>query len=629
MKTSIATVSIPGTLPDKVSAISAAGFDGVEVFEQDFITYNGTTKDVARLIADHGLVIDLYQPVRDFEGLSGTERQRAFDMIERKFDLMGELGTDLLLVSSTTNPNSLGGIERIADDFGDLAERANKRGLRIGYEALPWARHVKDYRDAWEVVRRVDDTSVGLVLDSFLVSVAKTNLDQLRSIPSDKIFHVQLADASSVEMDLRYLSRHFRCMPGEGDLPLIEFAAAVCATGYKGAFSLEVMNDEFRGALPRTLAVDGYRSLLYLMDSVSRLHPEINVDTPSMPARARIEGIEFVEFAADDTEAETLAGMLGSLGFSRHAKHVSKRVELWRQGDINLVINTENEGYAHSAYVMHGTCVCDVGISVADARSAIDRATTLGASVFQQKRSDAELDIPAIRGVGGSVLHFFDRQSDLAKVWEHEFTATGEDAGDDVGLTCIDHIAQTMNHEELLSWTLFYLSIFDVERTPIKRINDPDGVVSSRAIHSGDGKGRLTLNGVDTHRTFAGRFMADSFGSSVQHVAFRTDDILKAAEKLKNKGFEALPIPENYYLDLASRFGLSEDEVEALARYNILYDKDEDGEYFQLFSVPYGEGFFFEIVERRGGYNAYGGPNAPYRTAAQKRRFRPNAIPRR
>ena len=629
MRTSIATVSIPGTLPDKISAIAAAGFDGVEVFEQDFITYNGTTKEVAKLIADHGLEIDLYQPVRDFEGLIGDERQRAFDMIERKFDLMGDLGTNLLLVSSTTNANSLGGIERIAADFAELGERAKKRSLSIGFEALPWARHIKDYRDAWEVVRRVDDVSVGLILDSFLVSVSGTNLDQLRSIPSDKIFHVQLADAPSVEMDLQYLSRHFRCMPGEGDLPLLEFASAVCTTGYNGAFSLEVMNDEFRGALPRTLAVDGYRSLLYLLDSVGRSHPEIKVETPKMPARAKIEGIEFVEFAADDNEAKTLAEMLSTLGFSRHAKHVSKRVELWRQGDINLVINTEKEGYAHSAYVMHGTCVCDVGISVADAHSTIKRASTLGASVFQQQRSNYELDIPAIRGVGGSVLHFLDRQSDLAKVWEREFTETGEVADDDVGLKTVDHIAQTMNHEELLSWTLFYLSIFDVERTPMKRINDPDGVVSSRAIHSRDGKGRLTLNGVDTHRTFAGRFMADSFGSSVQHVAFRTDDILETARKLETKGFKALPIPENYYLDLGSRFGLSQDEVESLSRYSILYDKDEDGEYFQLFSVPYGEGFFFEIVERRGHYNAYGGTNSPYRTAAQKRLIRPASVPRR
>lgn len=629
MKTSVATVSIPGTLPDKISAIAAAGFDGVEVFEQDFITYNGTTKDVAKLIADHGLEIDLYQPVRDFEGLAGEERQRAFDVIERKFDLMGDLGTDLLLVSSTTNPGSLGGVERIADDFAELAERAGKRNLRIGFEALPWARHVKDYRDAWEVVRRVDAQSLGLVLDSFLVSVSETDLDQVRSIPSEKIFHVQLADAPSVEMDLQYLSRHFRCMPGEGDLALIEFASAVCATGYSGTFSLEVMNDEFRGALPRTLAVDGYRSLLYLMDSVGRLNPEIKVDTPSMPARAKIEGIEFVEFAADDTEAKALAQMLDSLGFSRQAKHVSKRVELWRQGEINLVINTEKEGYAHSAYVMHGTCVCDIGISVADAHSTINRASTLGASVFQQRRSNYELDIPAIRGVGGSVLHFLDRQSDLAKVWEHEFTEIETEAVEDAGLKTVDHIAQTMNHEELLSWTLFYLSIFDVERTPIKRINDPDGVVSSRAIHSSDGKGRLTLNGVDTHRTFAGRFMADSFGSSVQHVAFRTDNILETARKLRTKGFEALPIPENYYLDLASRFGLSEKEVGTLQANSILYDKDDDGEYFQLFSVPYGEGFFFEIVERRGAYNAYGGVNSPYRTAAQKRLIRPASLPRR
>ena len=144
----------------------------MEVFEQDFITYNGNTKQVAKLVADYGLNIDLYQPVQDFEGLTGNERKRAFDVIERKFDLMGDLGTDLLLVTSTTNRNSLGGIERIADDFAMLGEMASKRCMRVGFEALPWGLHVKDYRDAWEVVRRADNPSVGLVLDSLLAASA-------------------------------------------------------------------------------------------------------------------------------------------------------------------------------------------------------------------------------------------------------------------------------------------------------------------------------------------------------------------------------------------------------------------------------------------------------------------------
>lgn len=129
MKTSIATISIAGDLRDKLTAIAKAGFDGVEIFEQDFVTYDGAPRDVGALVADHGLKIDLFQPFRDFEGLAGAARLRAFDRAERKFDLMEELGTDLLLVSSTTSPEALGGIDRIAADFGELGERAAKRGL--------------------------------------------------------------------------------------------------------------------------------------------------------------------------------------------------------------------------------------------------------------------------------------------------------------------------------------------------------------------------------------------------------------------------------------------------------------------------------------------------------------------
>ncbi|MGI9502713.1 MAG: sugar phosphate isomerase/epimerase family protein, partial [Geminicoccaceae bacterium] len=150
MKTSIATVSISGDLPEKLAAIAEAGFDGIEIFEQDFIAYDGSPRDVGNLVRDHGLEIMLYQPFRDFEGLPGPERRRAFDRAERKFDLMAELGTDLMLICSSVHPKALGGIDRAADDLAELGEHAAKRGLRVGYEALAWGRYINDHRDAWE-----------------------------------------------------------------------------------------------------------------------------------------------------------------------------------------------------------------------------------------------------------------------------------------------------------------------------------------------------------------------------------------------------------------------------------------------------------------------------------------------
>lgn len=620
MKTSIATATLYGELREKLAAIARAGFDGVEIFEADVIAFDGPPADIGKMARDHGLTIDLYQPMRGFEGLPEPLRKRAFDRVETKFDLIEELGTDLLAVTSSSHPESLGGIDRIAADFAELGERAARRGLRVGYEALSWGRHVSDYRDAWEVVRRAGQSTVGLVLDSFHTLVQHSDLDGIRGIPGDRIFHIQLADGPLIEMDPYYRSHHFRTLPGEGDLPLAEFMRAVAATGYRGPLALELFNDQIRGGNPRTLSVDGYRSLLALMDEVQRAEPGVMIDVPRMPPKGQAKGVEFVEFTANDTEAGTLCDLLRTLGFAPKARHISKDVTLWRQGDINIVVNTETEGYAHSAYVLHGTSVCDIGILVDDAETTAKRAVALGANIFSQRRGLGELDIPAVRAVGGSVLHFLDRKSELAEVWDTEFRLTDPpDPATPVGLTRIDHIAQTMTREELMTWTLFYTAVLDVEKAPTIGISDPLGVVQSRAIQSSDGALRLTLNGADTHHTLAGRFVSQGHGSSVQHLAFATDDIFATAMALEQNGFLALDIPQNYYTDLATRFDLDADAAEQLRRSNILYDEDGHGSFFQLYSRLYGNGFFFEIVQRRGNYDGYGAPNAAYRTAAQRR----------
>ncbi|MGI3166957.1 bifunctional sugar phosphate isomerase/epimerase/4-hydroxyphenylpyruvate dioxygenase family protein [Pseudooceanicola sp. 200-1SW] len=628
MKTSIATVCIAGDLREKLAAIAAAGFDGIEIFEQDFIAFDASPRDVGAMVRDHGLEISLFQPFRDFEGLPEPERTRAFDRMERKFDLMQELGTDLVLVCSSCHPKALGGIDRMAADFAELGDRASKRGLRVGYEALAWGKHVWDHRDAWEVVRRADHPNIGLIVDSFHTLGRKLDPDSIRRIPGDKIFFVQLADAPLIEMDLLYWSRHFRNMPGEGDLDVTGFMRAVAATGYDGPISLEVFNDQFRGGSPRAIAQDGHRSLVYLMDQVKRAEPELKITAPDIPARVEAEGVAFVEFAASEAEAEGLRKLLSSMGFRRAGKHVSKQVEVWQQGEIRIVLNTEQEGFAHTAHIAHGLNICDVGLTVHSAADTVTRARALGATPFSQPVGPGELDIPAIRGVGSGLLHFIDHGSDLAKVWEIEFEPAPGGAATEAGLTRIDHIGQTMNYEEMLTWSLFYLSLFDVAKQATVDVVDPGGLVRSQAIESPDGALRLTLNGAETHRTFAGRFIADSFGSSVQHVAFATDDIFATAEALRETGFEALPMSDNYYDDLAARLGLEPEFTDRLRRGNILYDEDANGAFFQVYTRSVGDGIFLEIVQRKGGYVGYGAPNAPFRIAAQRRLMPQPGIPR-
>lgn len=146
-----------------------------------------------------------------------------------------------------------------------------------------------------------------------------------------------------------------------------------------------------------------------------------------VPARARVEGVEFVEFTASPPEAEVLGRTLRCLGFGQVAQHVSKAVTLWRQEGINIVINCERRGYAHSAYVMHGTSVCDIGLMVDNAKEAGRRAVAFGANYFSQQHGAGELAIPAVRGVGGSVLHFLDRKSELSDVWKTEFRPLAPD----------------------------------------------------------------------------------------------------------------------------------------------------------------------------------------------------------
>src|ERR1700756_607447 len=162
---SIATVSISGALDEKLRAIASAGFTMVEIFESDLIASGARPREIARLCTDLGLTICAYQPFRDFEGMPAPQRTRNFVRAERKFDLMAELGTDLMLVCSNVSPLSLGGIDRASADFCELGARAHACGLRVGFEALAWGKHVSDYRDAWEIVRRADHPSIGIILD--------------------------------------------------------------------------------------------------------------------------------------------------------------------------------------------------------------------------------------------------------------------------------------------------------------------------------------------------------------------------------------------------------------------------------------------------------------------------------
>ncbi|MCB5176928.1 bifunctional sugar phosphate isomerase/epimerase/4-hydroxyphenylpyruvate dioxygenase family protein [Microvirga lenta] len=618
MRTAIATVCLSGTLTEKIEAIAAAGFKGVEIFENDLLSFNGSPKDARRMIEGLGLSTITFQPFRDFEGMPEPQRSKVFARAERKFDVMEELGCDLLMVCSNVSPDALGGIDRAAADFHELGERAAKRGMRVGFEALSWGRHIHDYRDAWEVVRRANHPAVGLVLDSFHILARRTDLSAIRSIPPERIFLVQMADAPKLDMDYLSWSRHYRCFPGQGELPIDEFMLALHATGFDGLLSLEIFNDRFRAGSTRSVAIDGQRSLIVMLDELRQRTGAVFPELQGLPPKADCSGVEFIEFAVDERSAVGLEKSLIGLGFRKAGIHRSKAVTRWRQGDINIVVNADKEGFAHSFNITHGTSVCALALRVNDAPGMLERAVMLLDQPFQQPVGPGEMNIPAVRGLGGSLLYFVDHKTGLDRLWDVDFEPLkdGDFAG--AGLTTVDHVSQSMHYEEMLTWLLFYTSLLEVQKTPVQTVIDPGGVVQSQAIETRDGSLRLILNASQSRQTLSSRFLNDLFGSGVQHIALATSNIFTTVEHLKANGIELLPIPENYYDDLEVRTDLSADDVERLRAGSILYDREGSAEYLQVYTRMIEGGFFFEIVERRN-YQGYGAVNAPIRLASQTR----------
>ena len=268
MKKSIATVSLGGKLTDKLEAIAAAGFESIEIFEPNLLSYEGTAREIARYTAELGLTMEVFQPFRDFEGVSEEQFRHNLDRAESKFDLMDELGAPLMLVCSNTDNNIFDDEERAAAQLYELAERARRRGIRIGYEALAWGTHVNRFDKAWRIVQRANHANLGLIVDSFHTLVLHDDWSSLRDLPGERIFFVQLGDALRLDVDPLTLRRNHSKLPGQGDFDVPSFLRAVLATGYAGTISLEIFNEK-TDMSPRETANAGLNSLI-LMEKLAR-----------------------------------------------------------------------------------------------------------------------------------------------------------------------------------------------------------------------------------------------------------------------------------------------------------------------------------------------------------------------
>jgi 4-hydroxyphenylpyruvate dioxygenase len=576
MRRSIATVCLSGTLDEKLAAAARAGFDGVELFEADLVNSPLAPDDVGRLAEDLGLTIDLYQPFRDFEAVPEPDLRRA----EAKFEVMVQLGADTLLVCSNVSPEAIDDDDLAAEQLHALADRAAQHGLRIAYEALAWGRHVNEYDHAWRIVQTADHPALGTCLDSFHVLSRGTDLDAIAGI--DKVFFLQLADAPHLSMDVLQWSRHYRCFPGQGSFDLTGFLRRVLDAGYRGPLSLEVFNDVFRQADPDRTAVDAMRSLLVLEDD--------------LPASPPLGGFAFVEIGVDPQSAAETEELLRTLGFGHVGPHRSKPVQLWQHGDIRVVLN-------HGAGEDDPEVVA-VAVESADPQRSAARAEALLAPVLERRRSPGEADLSAIAAPDGTSVFFCGADAS----WLDDFLAIEPEPGDGVPIDRIDHITLAHPFEAFDEAALFYRSVLDLRPGPSTELAAPGGLVRSRALASADGRVRIVLNVPALAGTQRGQ-------AELQHVAFACGDALAAARAMRDRGAPILPIPDNYYADLEARYEL--EFLDELREHDVLYDRTDDGELLHFYSALEGR-LFFEVLERRGGYDGYGAVNSPVRMAAQR-----------
>ncbi|MFJ6080895.1 bifunctional sugar phosphate isomerase/epimerase/4-hydroxyphenylpyruvate dioxygenase family protein [Streptomyces sp. NPDC092369] len=589
MRASIATVSLSGSLTEKLAAASRAGFDGVEIFENDLLASPLTPEEIRSRCADLGLTIDLYQPMRDIEAVPAEEFARNLRRARHKFEVMRRLGADTVLVCSSASPLAVDDDALAAEQLAQLADLAQNFGIRVAYEALAWGRHVSTYDHAWQVVQAADHPALGTCLDSFHILSRGSDPKGIEDIPGQKIFFLQLADAPLLAMDVLQWSRHYRCFPGQGGFDVAGLVGHVLRAGYTGPLSLEVFNDVFRQAEAGPTAVDAHRSLLVLQEAVG---------VAELPAPVVPTGIAFAELVTAD--AEPVSAVLAALGFARTARHRNKPVDLWQQGDARVLVNTG------PAARRDGTALAAIGLETPDPAGAARRAEALLAPVLPRRRAPQDAPLDAVAAPDGTELFFcatgrpepVDWRADFEDV-QHSPTASD--------VRRIDHLALTQPWHHFDEAALFHQGVLGLDAQESVDVADPYGLLRSRAVTGADGGVRIALS--------VGAAPTDDTVHA-QHIALDTQDVVAAARRFRAAGGPLLEMPANYYDDLAARFEFADGELATYRELGILYDRDAYGEFRHCYTHTVGR-VFFELVQRDGGYRGYGATNAPVRLAAQ------------
>ena len=270
------SITLAGTLQMKLQASKDAGFLQIMLWAKDLVNHAGGIDDAIRLVRESGIRVTGIQVMRDFEGLSGELHEYKLDIAKNMLRVCQSVGAPVLMVCSTTSSHASGDMSLIARHLSKLATLAVPLGVRVGYEALSWGRHINQYMQSWAVVELADHANLGVVIDSFHMLANRAELDGIDDIPSEKIAMVQLSDfmwrdICSPEERLE-TARHLRVFPGEGahSQELCELLRRLDRSGYRGDYSFEVFNDDYLQLAPAIVAQRALRSAKWVTDQVLR-----------------------------------------------------------------------------------------------------------------------------------------------------------------------------------------------------------------------------------------------------------------------------------------------------------------------------------------------------------------------
>ena len=315
------------------------------------------------------------------------------------------------------------------------------------------------------------------------------------------------------------------------------------------------------------------------------------------------DGFEFVEFTGPDVPG--LEALFRRLGFSPVARHRSKDVALWRQGGVNFILNAEPGSFAQGFQREHGPSACAMAFRVADADAALSRAVSLGAKPFKGRNGPGELDIPAIEGIGGSLLYLVDRYGPRGSIYDQDFTwLDGADrAPRGNGLTVVDHLTHNVHRGRMDVWWGFYERLFNFREIRYFDIEGKLTGLKSRALTSPCGQIRIPINESSDDKSQIEEYLRAYKGEGIQHIALGTDDIHASVEGMRAAGVEFLGTPDTYYELLPQRLPDTGEHMDRLRRNRILMDgapTPEGGRLLQIFTGTVIGPIFFELIQRKG-----------------------------